>query len=193
MRANLIIASLVLIPLSALGEPARYELDPEHTTVAFLVDHMGYASVLGVFGEISGGFTYNMDTRDLNDLSVNVATGSLDSFNAARSEHVRSDDFLNVQDFPEMTFTADSGSPESDTSGKVIGELTLLGQTQPLTLDVELNKADDYPFGHGRFTLGLSVRGSLMRSDWGMTYSVDNGLVGDEVRLVIETEAVRVK
>ncbi|SEQ80065.1 Polyisoprenoid-binding protein YceI [Loktanella sp. DSM 29012] len=173
------------------AEPARFELDPEHTTIAFLVDHVGYAATLGLFAEVSGGFTYDTETQELSDLEVTVRTQSVETLNDARDEHVRSGDFLAVADHPDMVFTADGGVPSDATSGTVTGDLTLLGQTHPLTLDVTLNKAEAYPFGHGRFTLGISARGSLQRSQWGMVYGVDNGLVGDEVTLIIETEAMR--
>lgn len=191
MRRALVSTLLIAAPTLAQAEPARYELDPAHTTVAFLVDHVGYAATLGLFGEVAGTFTYDMETQELSDVEVTVQTGSLETMNDARDEHVRSGDFLAVNDHPEMVFTADSGTPSSDTEGEVAGELTLLGQTNPLVLDVTLNKAEEYPFGHGRFVLGLTVRGSLNRSDWGMTYGIDNGLVGDEVTLIIETEAMR--
>jgi len=184
---------LGLASTPALAEPHRYELDPEHTTIAFLVDHLGYAETLGLFLEFEGGFTYDMETRELSDLSVTVKTASVNSFNEARDGHVRSKDFLNVEAFPVMTFTAASGTPKSDTEGTVEGTLTLLGQSHPLQLDVSLNKAARYPFGHGRFTLGISARGTVTRSQYGMTYAVDNGFVGDEVQLILETEAMRVE
>ena len=175
----------------AMAEPVRYELDPEHTTVSFLVDHVGYAATLGVFLEVEGGFTYDEDTQELRDVDVVVRADSVETFNDARDDHVRNADFLNASEFPEITFTADGGTPESATQGSVDGTLTLLGESRPLRLDVTLNKAAEYPFGHRRYTLGLSIRGTLMRSEWGMTYAVDNGLVGDEVALLIETEALR--
>jgi len=177
----------------ALAEPHRYELDPEHTTIAFQVDHLGYAQTLGLFLEFEGGFTYDMETQDLSDLSVTVRTASVNSFNEARDGHVRSKDFLDVEAFPVMTFTAASGTPAGDTEGTVEGTLTLLGQSHPLRLDVTLNKAARYPFGHGRFTLGISARGTVMRSQYGMTYAVDNGFVGNEVNLILETEAMRIE
>jgi polyisoprenoid-binding protein YceI len=193
MRIAFVPLSLCLVAGAATAEPARYELDPAHTTVAFLVDHVGYAKTLGLFAEVSGGFTYDMETQALSDVRVTVATDSIETLNDARDRHVRSGDFLNVSAFPEMVFTADGGTPASDTTGTVEGELTLLGRALPLTLDVTLNKAEAYPFGHGRFTLGLTARGDLMRSDWGMEYGVANGLVGDAVTLIIETEAMRVE
>jgi polyisoprenoid-binding protein YceI len=188
---------IALLPLvcaagMAAAEPARYELDPAHTTIAFLVDHVGYARTLGLFAETSGGFVYDVEAQELSDVRITVGTSSIETLNDARDEHVRSGDFLDVETHPEMVFTAGGGTPSGETTGTVEGELTLLGKTLPLTLEVTLNKAEEYPFGHGRFTLGLTARGSLMRSDWGMEYGVANGLVGDEVTLIIETEAMRV-
>ncbi|WP_422038109.1 YceI family protein [Roseibium sp.] len=185
-------AAIALAATPALAEPHRYELDPTHTTIAFMVDHIGYADTLGVFLDFEGGFTYDMDTQELTDVEITVKTASVQSFNEARDNHVRNKDFLDVEQFPVMTFTADSGTPASDTTGTVTGNLTLLGKTQPLTLDVTLKKAADYPFGHKRFTLGISAKGTVQRSAYGMTYAVDNGFVGDDVQLIIETEAMRV-
>ena len=184
---------LALATSQALAEPHRYEIDPTHTTISFLVDHIGYADTLGLFLEFEGGFTYDMETQELSDVEITVQTASVESFNEARDNHVRNQDFLNVEAFPVMTFTAEGGTPQSDTTGTVEGNLTLLGQTHPLLLDVTLNKAADYPFGHQRFTLGISARGTVQRSAYGMTYAVDNGLVGDEVQLIIETEAMRIE
>ena len=185
--------ALAVLPALAMAEPARYDLDPEHTTVAFLVDHVGYAATLGVFAQVEGGFTYDMETQELSDVRVTVATASVETLNDARDEHVNSADFLDTGTHPEMVFTATGGTPADATSGEVAGELTLLGKTGPLVLDVTLNKAETYPFGHKRFTLGLSLRGSLKRSDWGMEYGVANNLVGDEVTLIIEAEARRME
>ncbi len=184
-------AALALVATHAAAEPHRYELDPTHTTIAFMVDHIGYADTLGVFLEFEGGFTYDMDTQELSDLEITVKTASVESFNEARDNHVRNKDFLDVEQFPVMTFTAEAGTPASDTTGTVTGNLTLLGKTQPLTLDVTLKKAADYPFAHKRFTLGISARGTVQRSAYGMNYAVDNGFVGDDVQLIIETEAMR--
>ncbi|WP_299560657.1 YceI family protein [uncultured Sulfitobacter sp.] len=187
-------AALALsLALPAQAEPLRYELDPAHTTVAFTIQHLGYADTLGLFGEVSGGFTYDMETQQLSDVSVTVAADSITTLNEARDDHVRGNDFLGVQDHPTITFTADSGTARSDTAGTVKGEVTILGQTRPLALDVELAGQGPYPFGHKRFVLGVSARGSLMRSDFGMNYGVDNGLVGDEVQILIETEAMQVE
>lgn len=194
-RANRIgVAGILAATLatSAVAEPRTFELDPDHTTVAFFVDHVGYAATLGLFAQVFGSFTYDEDTQTLTDLTVEVATASVETLNAARDDHVRSADFLNVGTVPAMTFTADGGDAADATSGTVTGALTLLGETRPLTLAVRLNKAEAYAFGHKRYTLGISAQGELLRSEFGMDYGVANGLVGDRVRIVIETEAMRV-
>ena len=182
-----------LIGTSAMAAPARYELDPEHTSVFFTVDHMGYAGTLGIFTTVSGSFVYDMDTQDLSDVQVSIDATSLNTFNAARDGHVLGKDFLDTDSHPEITFTATSGAATSDTTGTVTGDLTILGQSLPVTLNVTLNKVGAYPFGHKREVLGLSMETSINRSAYGMTYGVENGLVGDAVDIRIETEAMKME
>jgi len=171
----------------------RYSLDPAHTTVAFLIDHVGYAKTLGLFTDVSGSFSFDQDTRTVTDISITVGTASVNTANEARDKHVRNKDFLNVSKHPEMTFSASSATIDAEGAGEIAGALTLLGKTQPLTLSVQLNKAENYPFGHKRFTLGVSASGSLNRSDYGMDYGVANALVGDQVDLILEAEAIKDK
>lgn len=183
--------AVAIFGTTALAEPARFELDPSHTAVFFTVDHIGYAKTLGIFGTVSGEFTYDTVTQDLSDVRVSIDAASVNTFDSARDGHVKNKDFLDVSNHPEITFVATGGTPTGDTAGTVTGDLTILGQTQPVTLDVTLNKAAEYPFGHKRMTLGLSIETSIERSDFGMTYAVGNGLVGDTVDIKIETEAMK--
>ena len=89
-----------------------------------------------------------------------------------------------------MIFDGRSAEPLTETTGRIVGDLTLLGVTRPLTLDVTLNKAARYPFGDAHHALGIDATGTIRRSDFGMTYGVE-GWVGDEIRLVIGLEAIR--
>ena len=175
-------------PVFAAAE--RYTLDSEHTTVAFLIEHVGYAKTLGQFSKVSGSFNYDVDTQEVSEVNIVVETNSVNSSNKARDKHVRSKDFLNVKKHPRMVFTA-AGTTLTDNVGDIAGELQLLGQTKQLNLSVSLNKADTYPFGHKKFTLGVSAKGELQRSTYGMDYGVANGLVGDSIELIIEIEAMK--
>ncbi len=177
---------------TASAEPKSYKLDPSHTIVAFFVDHIGYSRMLGRFTDVAGTFVYDTETQELSDLRVVVKTASVASDHKRRDDHVRGADFLDVKKFPEMIFTAASGTPDSANHGTVAGELTLLGQTKPLVLDVTLNKFAKYPFGHKKPTLGISARSAVMRSEYGMSYGVAGGLVGDRVDIIIEIEAIQV-
>ena len=188
-------AALACAAGAVAAEPEIYRVDPEHTSVSFLVEHVGYAKVIGRFDEVAGSFTYDPETGSVSELRVTVATDSVDTGHAARDEHLRKADFLDVRRHPEMVFEAEAAVPTGaegePVSGALEGTLELLDETRPIELDYTLNKAAEYPFGHGDFTLGISLRGTLSRSDWGMDYGVANGLVGDAVELLIETEANR--
>ena len=100
-------------------------------------------------------------------------------------------DFLNAKEFPEMTFSSTSSKRTGERTGIVNGLLTLTGKTLPMNLDVTWNKSGIYPFGHKKYTIGISARGSFRRSSYDMNYAVANGWVGDEIQLIIELEAVQ--
>ncbi|NOC83058.1 MULTISPECIES: YceI family protein [unclassified Ruegeria] len=184
-------AALSAYAMAANADMARYELDPTHTAIYFTIDHIGYAKTLGVFTEVSGNFFYDTETQELRDVEVIIQAASVNTFNDARDGHVRNRDFLDVSTYPEIKFVANGGTASDDTSGTVTGELTILDQTLPVTLNVTLNKVAEYPFGHKREVLGLSLDTAILRSEFGMDYGVANGLVGDEVTINIETEAIK--
>ncbi|MBN1240250.1 MAG: YceI family protein [Gammaproteobacteria bacterium] len=190
--AAAIVATLLAgAPAVAAAEPATFELDPEHTVVAFLVSHIGYAKVLGRFNEVEGSFVFDEEAGTLEAVEVVVETDSVTTDHGARDRHVRSDDFLASDDHPRMRFTADEARRTGDDTFEIDGQLELRGVTQPLTLRATLNQSGEYPIGDGAYVVGVSARGSLRRSDFGMTYALDDALVADEVELLIEIEARR--
>lgn len=174
----------------AQAQPQRFQIDPEHFTVAFMVDHLGYENLLGQFLQGEGSFVYDRETQTLDSAEVTIEASSVFTNLDARDAHVRGEDFLDVAKYPRLRFVATDFEPSSPTTGTLEGDLTMLGRTEPVTLDVTLNQDERYPFGHQQPTLGLSVRGALDRSDWGMDYGIDDGAVGDHVTLIFEMEAV---
>jgi len=175
---------------SARADAAIYVLDPDHTTVAFTIMHAGYAKTLGRFAEVDGRFSYDEETQSLSDVSVTIATASVETWHAARDRHVKSDDFLAAEAHPQITFVAGAGVPLSAATGTVTGALTIRGVTQPVTLDVTKNLLSDYPCCHGKETLGISATTTILRSDFGSTYALPV-FVGDEVEIMLEFEAIR--
>ena len=189
---RLLIAAAVAMSFftSAQAAPRTYDIDPVHATIAFKVDHIGYAKTLGQFLKTEGSFVYDEETRELGVLSVDVDAKSVFSNHEKRDAHIRNQDFLDTGNSPTITFRANGGEAASATNGTVTGDLTIRGVTQPVTLDVTLNKAGPYPFGHKKHTLGISAKATIKRSDFGMTYAL-GGIVGDEVDLIIEVEAIQ--
>lgn len=187
-RASLV-AALLAAPVPSVAEPVAFDLDPAHTTVAFLVDHIGYARTLGWFTEVSGSFVYNATERTVTDIRIEVVPASVFTNDERRDEHVRNADFLDVDSHPAIVFTAEGGEVTGENTGIVRGELTLLGETRPVEVAVTLNKDAPYPFGHEKRTLGISAEATVVRSEYGMTYAL-GGLVGDEVDVLIEMEAI---
>jgi polyisoprenoid-binding protein YceI len=188
-----LLALLVSTPLAA--SPATYRIDPEHFSIAFLIEHIGYERLIGQFTQASGEFVYDEQAKQLNSGSVEVRAASVTTHHDPRDGHVRSGDFLNSEKHPLIRFVAKSYRPDGHSGGEpggtLRGDLTMLGQTHPVELKVRLNKAAQYPFGHRKHTLGVSASAKIQRSRWGMTYGVANGMVGDEVELLFEFEALR--
>lgn len=191
MLRRMTLASIIAASLGQAADaaPRTYDIDPEHAAIAFLVDHIGFAKVLGQFLTTSGTFVFDEETRELGEVSVAIDAKSVFTNDDRRDRHVISKDFLSANENPEITFTANGGTITSDLTGKVTGDLTIRGVTRPVTLDVVWNKSGAYPFGHQKHTMGVSARAKILRSEWGMDYA-QGGIVGDEVELIIEIEAI---
>ena len=175
---------LLLFPVITFASTDKYIIDKSHFAIGFLVEHVGYAKTLGMFREIDGNYFHDTESNTINDI---VFTN-----HDKRDEHLMSPDFLNVSKYPEMTFRANNikiGNEETI----IDGQLTLLGITKPLTLYGRINKIAKYPFGGiiKPYVMGISAKGVIKRSDHGMMYAVKDNLVGDEIELIIEFEAIR--
>jgi polyisoprenoid-binding protein YceI len=182
--------------LPSIAAPRDYRIDPEHASFGFLVSHISYQNVLGMFREVAGSFRFDEEKQEISDVTVTVKTASVFTNHEKRDEHLRKEEFLWTDKHPEMTFTMTSAQKTGERTGKITGNLTLRGVTKPITLDITLNKVGEYPFGGGLFAkpnyvAGISARGTFRRSEWGVLYGTDNGWVGDEVQLIIELEGIR--
>ena len=188
----LLLGVLTMLTVSgARGEPAKYEIDPEHLSIGFLVDHIGYAKTLGMFRKAKGSYTFDEETSELSEVRVVVETASVFTNHQKRDDHLRNADFLNSAEYPEMVFTANSARRTGDRSFVIDGKLELLGKSLPISLNATWNKSAPYPLGGNPYVMGISIRGGFKRSAYGMNYAVDNGWVGDQVDLIIEFEARR--
>jgi polyisoprenoid-binding protein YceI len=188
----LLLACLLAAHGAASAQPARYEIDPEHFSVGFLVDHIGYAKVLGMFRKASGTYTFDESTGALSEVRIVVDARSVFTNESRRDRHLNSADFLNSAEFPEIVFRAAQAKRTGERTFVVEGQLDLLGKTQPVGLNVTWNKSGQYEMpGAKAYAMGVSARGSFKRSAFGMSYGLANGWVGDTVELMVEFEARR--
>lgn len=171
---------------------STWNIDTEHTNVGFSVRHMMITTVRGQFAGVSG--TVELDEADVtrSRASVRIDAASVDTRSAQRDEHLRSADFFDVANHPHITF--ESRSVRQAGSGlQVDGDLTIRGVSRPVTLEVSEEGRGRDPWGGER--IAFRAETSIDRTDYGLTWNqtLEAGgvLVSDEVKLVLEVQAVR--
>lgn len=186
LTSALFASALAFAPMIAKAE--SYTIDPTHTLVAFQLNHLGFSTTLGWFGEVTGTIDYNADEVTASSVSASIATASVNTNHGERDGWIKSDQVLNAEANPAITFTSTNIEQTSDTTGKIMGDLTMNGQTLPVTLDATFRKQGESPVNKKQ-TLGVSATATLTRSEWGV--SAFAGPLGDEVTIQIEIEAIK--
>jgi polyisoprenoid-binding protein YceI len=168
-----------------------YTIDPHHSSVEFGVKHMGVSRVKGRLRDLSGILHIDEAVPADSWVQVTIGARSIDTGLAQRDEHLRSSDFLNVRWFPEIRFKSTKAERIDADHWRVYGDLSMRGITRPVVLDVAFEGRIVDVEGIER--LGVSARTSLNRRDFGMVWNDWMGryLVGDEIRVEIEIEALR--
>lgn len=194
MKTKSLFASLFALLLFAgnivAGE--NYQIDLAHSYVGFGVKHLVISTVKGNFDDFSG--TINFDENDMTKSSVDVKiqVGSIDTDNTDRDNHLRSADFFDVENYPEMVFKSDSVTKEDDKY-VMHGQLTLHGVTKPIDVHFEFLGKINSPWGQE--VIAFDGTASLSRKEYGMTWNktLEAGglLVGDEIKIEIHIEAVK--
>ena len=167
----------------AVAAPEAFAVNKPHTIVAFSVDRLGLTKMFGSFSKVDGEFTVDRDNPNASSASLTIDTTSIYTGFEARDKHLRSPDFFNVQEFPDMKFVSSKVERTGEKTAKVTGNLTLLGVTKPVTLDVTVNAIKEDARTKKNLA-GFSARGMLKRTDFGMKYLA--GPIGDEVTLIVE-------
>lgn len=171
---------------TANGKALDYEFDTVHSQIIFKVNHLGYSNSYGKFRAFDGTLSFDANDWSTAKTEVSVNTKSIDLENKKWNDHMRNADFFDVGQFPTMTFKSTKLEKISENTGKLHGDLTILGTTQPITLDLTLNQAGIHPMSEQPH-VGFSATGTIKRSEFGMIYGVP--AVGDDVHIIIEVEA----
>ncbi len=171
----------------------HWNFDTSHSSINFWVRHLMVAKVHGRFHDWTG--TLELDDADptKSKIDVQIDARSIDTREEKRDEHLRSADFLDVENHPKIAFRSTTFERKGADRMLVTGDLTIRGTTKPVTLDVELAGRAKDPWGGER--AGFSATASLDRKDFGLQWNValeaGGVLVGDKVNITIEVEAIR--
>lgn len=185
-RAALVTA-MTLFATTAFAAPVSYAIDPNHTQVLAQWSHFGYSHPVANFGRVEGAIVYDADKVGASHVQVTIPLAGLNAFVPDFNEHLRSSEFFDADQYPDITFKSTKVEAAGKDKLKVTGDLTIKGITRPVVLDVSLNKTAMHAVAK-RDAIGFDASTTLMRSDFGLGKYVPN--VSDEVTLRITTEAI---
>lgn len=191
-----VVLGLSPLPTSAAGVEVRdaakvlagtYNADPSHTAVAARINHLGLSTTTVNFNNVSGSFIYDPAQPQASKLDVTIDMAVLNSGSSERDGRLKSAQFFNVPAFPNVHYVSTSLIPKDSTHATVNGQLTLLGVTKPVALEVTLLGSGT---GLAKDTrVGFSATAKIKRSDFGMTAFLP--MVGDDVEIIIDSEFSR--
>ena len=186
MKKVLLFSALALLPLKTLVA-ASYTVDPSHTYVSFGISHLGFSTMRGKFNEQTGSLQFDPAAKQAS-VSIEIDAASIDTGHTKRDNHLRSPDFLNAVEFPTITFKSTGTTWNGNQPATVTGDLTILGVSKPVTLQITSMNCGPNPFNQKQ-TCGFDATGSINRTDFGVNYGVPN--IGEVLELQIEFEAVK--
>ncbi len=190
MLKRFITAGVLLLALAAASQAEQWTLDKAHSSIGFSVRHLVVSKTRGHFSDFNG--TVAFDGKDLaqGKVEFTIQTASIDTDDQKRDDHLRSDDFLNAEKFPTMTFVSREVVPGEGNKFMLIGDLTIRDVTKEATFDCEFSGVVVDPWGNTK--AGFSAQTTVNRQDfnvkWNKTLDAGGVVVGDDVSIVVELE-----
>jgi polyisoprenoid-binding protein YceI len=170
-----------------------WQTDTAHTEITFSVRHMMVANVRGRFKNFKINVDANEEQPALSSVHVEIEANSIDTREAKRDDHLRSPDFLNTEEYPQIVFDSTQIEMLDEKHAKIHGDLTLRDTTRPVVLDVAYGGQYQSPWG--AIVAGFSAKTKINRKDWGLTWNValeaGGWLVGDDITIQIEAELTK--
>lgn len=170
-----------------------YALDTAHTRIGFVARHAMVTKVHGQFDEFEGSAHLDGDDPSKSSAQLTIQAKSIQTSNQQRDDRLRSNDFLDMDNHPTITFTSTKVEQVDETNYMVTGDLTIRGVTKPVTVDFELVGAENDPWGS--FRVGFEGKVTINRKDWGVSWNaaLESGgvLVSEKVTLEFDVAAIR--
>ncbi len=171
----------------------NYSIDPNHSRIGFVARHAMVTKVRGSFNEFEGGGYLDAENPGNSNVALTIKAASIDTRNADRDGHLRSNDFFAMEQYPEISFASTKIEPTGDANFRVTGDLTIRGVTKPVAVDFEYSGSAVDPYGNQR--VGFEGRTEINRKDWGVNWNagLEAGgvLVSEKVTLEFEVSAIK--
>ncbi|HYK84480.1 MAG TPA: YceI family protein [Ktedonobacteraceae bacterium] len=176
------------------GTQSRWQFDPFHTQVEFAAKHLGMMTVRGHFADVNATGNIYPDNPEASSVDITIQAASIRTHNENRDNDLRASNFLEVDKYPTITFKSTKIESTGQDHYSMTGDLTIKGNTRPVTLSViKYGEFNDPMMGH---RIGYSAEGKINRKDYGLTFNMmldGRWMVGDEVQILIEGEFVEKK
>ncbi len=170
-----------------------YAIDPTHSRIGFVARHAMVTKVRGAFNEFEGSGYFDTENPAGSRVELTIKAASIDTGNADRDGHLRSNDFFDMDTYPEITFTSTAVEAVDAGQYRVTGDLTIKGVTRPVAIDFDYTGTAVDPFGNTR--IGLEGKTKVNRKDWGVNWNaaLEAGgvLVSENVTLEFDVSAIR--
>ena len=189
MKKTILTAALAGFIASPLAHANDYVIDTEgtHAFIQFKINHMGYSWLLGRFNDFEGSFNYDEEDPSSAFVNVVIDTASIDSNHEERDHHLRSDDFLDVDNYPQARFVSTHFEPDGEGGGLLQGEFTLRGVTQNIEFAISQVGAGEDPMGELR--RGFEGSYTFKLADYGIDYEL--GPHSEEVEIYMSIEGIQ--
>lgn len=170
-----------------------YTLDPAHSRIGFVARHAMVTKVRGSFNEFEGGGTLDAEDPSNSHVTLTIRAASVDTRNADRDAHLRSNDFFDMESYPDIRFVSTEVEPLADDRFRITGDLTIKGVTNPVSVEFEYQGAAVDPFGNHR--IGFEGSTVINRKDWGVNWNTaleaGGWLVSEKITLELEVSAIK--
>jgi polyisoprenoid-binding protein YceI len=180
----------ITAPVTATG---TYSIDPTHSRIGFVARHAMVTKVRGSFNEFEGSGYFDAADPTKSHLSLTIKAASIDTRNPDRDGHLKSNDFFDMDNYPEITFASTAVEPLDADRYKVTGDLTIKGVTKPVSVEFEYTGSATDLYGNDR--IGFEGKTTVNRKDWGVSWNaaLEAGgvLVSEKVTLEFEVSAIR--